>query len=53
MVPDGLKGGGLGVFGSVRLEGNLRHLPGTGPRGGDQFRGVCPGADGACFAVSG
>ncbi len=32
-----LEGCGLGVFGPVRLEGNLRDLAGFGPFGGDEF----------------
>ncbi len=32
-----LEGCGLGVFGPVGLEGNLRHTPGLGPFGGDEL----------------
>jgi hypothetical protein len=32
-----LEGGSLGVLGPVRLEGHLRHAPGIGPFGSDEF----------------
>ncbi len=35
-----LEGRGLGVLGPLGLEGDLRHAPGFGPFGGDEFRAL-------------